>query len=366
MTSTRTTPLSVLDLAPVSAGSTSRDALLDSTALARRADELGYSRFWVAEHHSMPAVASTSPAVLISHLASATRRVRVGSGGVMLPNHPPLVIAEQFAMLEALHPGRIDLGIGRAPGADPMTAAALRRTVEGLGAEDFPRELRDLRAMLGQEDAGQASSAARRLISTPVQESTPQVWLLGSSLFSAQLAGELGLPFSYASHFSTGRTLEAAAAYRAAFRPSAVLDQPHLMVSASVIVAGSDEEAAYLAGPSRVMSLSLRTGRLGPVVSPDDARELLAALDPQAARDFFAQSPGTQVATTAERAVAELDDLVARSGADELLVTSTTYDLAARVRTLEALAQGWGLAPSVQEASPASGAAGPESAPAAV
>ncbi|WP_082812579.1 LLM class flavin-dependent oxidoreductase [Cellulomonas timonensis] len=310
----------------------------------RRADDLGYLRFWVAEHHSMPAVASTSPAVLISHLASATRRVRVGSGGVMLPNHPSLVVAEQFAMLEALHPGRIDLGIGRAPGADPMTAAALRRTVEGLGAEDFPRELIDLLALL-DHPAGRRSSAARRLIATPAQESTPQVWLLGSSLFSAQLAGELGLPFSYASHFSTGRTQEAAAAYRAAFRPSEVLDEPHLMVSASVIIADTEEEAAHLAGPSRVMALSLRTGRLGPVVSPEDAQELLAALDPQAAQDFFAQSPGTQVATTAERAVAELEALVSRTGADELLVTSTTHDVATRVRTLEALADGWGLLP---------------------
>lgn len=333
----------MLDLAPVSAGSTSRDALLDSTTLARRADDLGYLRFWVAEHHSMPAVASTSPAVLISHLASATRRVRVGSGGVMLPNHPSLVVAEQFAMLEALHPHRVDLGIGRAPGADPATAAALRRTVEGLGAEDFPRELLNLLGLLAHP--ARRPSAASRLIATPSQESTPQVWLLGSSLFSAQLAGELGLPFSYAGHFSTGRTHEAAAAYRAAFRPSAVLEQPHLMVSASVIIADTDEEAAYLAGPSRVMALSLRTGRLGPVVSPDDARELLAALDPQAAHDFFAQSPGTQVATTPDRAVAALESLVAGTGADELLVTSTTYDVATRVRTLEALAQGWGLNP---------------------
>ena len=338
-----TIPVGVLDTSPVSLGTTSRDALLATTRLARAADELGYTRFWVAEHHSMPAVASTSPAVLIAHLAAATRRIRVGSGGVMLPNHPTLVVAEQFAMLEALHPGRIDLGIGRAPGADPATAAALRRTVEGLGAEDFPAELLDVLALLGQTPGGRAPSMrARRLLATPHQSSTPQAWLLGSSLFSAQLAGELGLPYSYAHHFSTGHTGEAVAAYRSAFRPSAALAAPYVMVSSSVIIADTAAEAFHLAGPSRVMALSLRTARpLGPIVSPDEAARILADLDPDAARDFFARMPGTQIATTAERAAAELDDLVRRSGADELLLTSTAFDVATRVHTLEALAELW-------------------------
>ena len=339
----RTIPVGVLDTSPVAVGTTSRDALLATTQLARAADELGYARFWVAEHHAMPAVASTSPGVLIAHLAAATRRIRVGSGGVMLPNHPALVVAEQFAMLEALHPGRIDLGIGRAPGTDPATAAALRRTVEGLGAEDFPAELLDVLALLGQAPGGRAPSVrARRLLATPQQASTPQAWLLGSSLFSAQLAGELGLPYSYAHHFSTGHTGEAVAAYRAAFRPSAVLDAPHVMVSSSVIIAETAAEAFHLAGPSRVMALSLRTARpLGPIVSPDEAARILAELDPDAARDFFARMPGTQIATTAERAAAELDDLVRRTGADELLVTATAFDVATRVHTLEALAEVW-------------------------
>ncbi|GIG22900.1 FMN-linked alkanal monooxygenase [Cellulomonas chitinilytica] len=338
-------PLSVLDTAPVSAGATSGDALAATTRLAVVADTLGFHRFWVAEHHAMPAVASTSPGVLIAHLASATGRIRVGSGGVMLPNHPSLVVAEQFAMLEALHPGRIDLGIGRAPGADPETAAALRRTVEGLGHEDFPAEVIDVLAMLGVRLDGLAPSArAQRLTATPAPTSSPEVWLLGSSLFSAELAGTLGLPFSYAHHFNTGHTLQAGLTYRRAFRPSAVLDSPRLMVSASVLIAESDEEAHHLAGPSRVMALSLRTGRpLAPILSPDDAAAALADLDPAAAADFFAKVPGTQIATTADRAVAELTELVNRTGATELMVTGTAFDVETRISTLGALATGWHL-----------------------
>jgi luciferase family oxidoreductase group 1 len=336
-------PLSVLDLAPVGTGRTSADALADATALARSADALGYRRFWVAEHHAMPAVASTSPGVLLAHLGASTERIRLGSGGVMLPNHPPLVIAEQFAMLEALHPGRVDLGIGRAPGADQATAAALRRTVEGLGAEDFPAELMDVLHLLGQLPAGRAASAAAsRLTATPAPTGTPEVWLLGSSTFSAQLAGELGLPFSYAHHFGTGITTQAAEVYRASFRPSAALDAPHLMVSASVIVAESDEHADWLAGPSKVMSLRLRTrGALAPIETPEDAERLLATIDPDQLREFFARVAGTQIATTADRAVERLRELVARTGADELIITGTTHAVADRIATQEALAAAW-------------------------
>ena len=336
-------PLSVLDTAPVSVGQSTGDALAASTSLARAAEAAGYLRFWVAEHHSMAAVASTSPGVLLAHLAASTSTIRVGSGGVMLPNHPSLVVAEQFAMLEALHPGRVDLGIGRAPGADPMTAAALRRTVDGLGAEDFPAELIDVLVLLGVPVNGHAGSLrASRLSATPAATSAPEVWLLGSSLFSAQLAGQLGLRFSYANHFNTGLTLQAADAYRSSFRPSPVLDAPHLMVSASVLVADSEEEASYLAGPSRVMALSLRTGRpLGPIVSPDDAATALAEIDPVQAAEFFEKFPGTQIATTADRAVDELAALVARTGADELMVTGTAFDIATRRRTIEAIAARW-------------------------
>ncbi len=338
-------PLSVLDLSPVTDEGTSRDALLATTALARAADRLGYQRFWVAEHHNMPAVASTSPAVLIAHLAASTMRIRVGSGGVMLPNHPPLVVGEQFAMLEALHPGRIDLGIGRAPGTDPATAAALRRTTDGLGAEDFPRELLDVLGLLGQqheEETGRPLSPfVRRFSATPVQGSTPEVWLLGSSTFSARLAAALGIRFAYAHHFGATQTMEAMTAYRAEFRPSAQLAAPHAMISSSLIIADSDDDARYLAGPSRVMALSLRTGRLGPITDPDTAEQVLAGLGGGPLEEVLAGLPGTQIATTSEQAVARLQELVDRTRADELLVTATTHDVATRVDTLERLTAAW-------------------------
>ena len=338
-------PLSVLDVSPVTDEGTSRDALLATTELARAADRLGYRRFWVAEHHNMPAVASTSPAVLIAHLAASTERIRVGSGGVMLPNHPPLVVGEQFAMLEALHPGRIDLGIGRAPGTDPATAAALRRTTDGLGAEDFPRELLDVLGLLGQQvesDTGRPPSPfVRRFSATPAQTSTPEVWLLGSSTFSARLAAALGVRFAYAHHFGATQTMEAMAAYRAEFRPSAQLAAPHAMISSSLIIADSDDDARYLAGPSRVMALSLRTGRLGPITDPDTAAEVLAGLEGGPLEEILSGLPGTQVATTADRAVEQLQDLVDATRAEELLVTATTYDVGTRIDTLERLTAAW-------------------------
>ena len=329
-------PLSVLDLAPVGVGRTSADALADTTALARAADEWGFARFWVAEHHNMPGVASTSPAVLIAHLAAVTGRIHVGSGGVMLPNHPPLVVGEQFAMLEALHPGRIDLGIGRAPGTDPATAAALRRGTDTLSAEDFPQHLVDLLGLLG--DIRDGARLAPRFRATPAPASSPQVWLLGSSGYSAQVAGLLGLPYVYAHHFGTGHTEEALALYRQSFRPSRALERPRSMVSVSVLVAGDAEEADDLAGPARVTMAALRAGRPGPVVTPDQARALLADVPP-AQR---AALPGVQVLGTADQAVSALEALVRRTGVDELMVTATTYDVGPRIDTLVALAKHWG------------------------
>ena len=221
-------PLSVLDLAPVAAGTTSGRALRQTTELAQRAEQLRYHRFWVAEHHNMPAIASSAPAVLIAHLAAATTKIRVGSGGVMLPNHAPLVVAEQFGTLEALHPGRIDLGIGRAPGTDQFTALALRRTMQGLSAEAFPAELDNLMQLF-------AGAGDARITAMPGRGDRPAIWLLGSSGYSAQLAGLLGLPFSFAHHFSAVNTEPALALYRQYFRPSQWLAEPYAMVAVSAI-----------------------------------------------------------------------------------------------------------------------------------
>src|SRR5690606_37706208 len=211
-------PLSVLDLASVGRGADPATALQGTPRLAQTADRLGFHRFWVAEHHNMPIVASTSPPVLMAHLAAVTERIRIGSGGVMLPNHPPLVVAEQIALLEALHPGRIDLGIGRAPGTDPVTAAALRRSADALDAREFPQQLLDLMALLG--DVREGARLHQRFRATPLATTFPSIFLLGSSGFSAQLAGILGLPFVQAHHFDMGGTDESVRLYRMRFQPS--------------------------------------------------------------------------------------------------------------------------------------------------
>jgi luciferase family oxidoreductase group 1 len=332
-------PLSVLDLATVREGHDSTDALRGTTEIARAADDLGYARFWVAEHHNMPAVASTSPPVLIAHLAANTRRIRVGSGGVMLPNHMPFVVAEQFALLEALHPGRIDLGIGRAPGTDQATAAALRGVSPHLTVEQFPDHLGMVLALLGDDRV--APERIERLRATPAPQTFPEVWMLGSSTYGAQVAAALGLPFCYAYHFAMSSDVDAAAhIYRSGFKPSPRFPEPHLMVSASVIAAGTHEEAQFLAGPSRIMALSLRTGRLGPIVAPEQAaaREL-SDLD----RSLLDQLPGTQYAGTAEEVVESLDKLVDRTGANELILAGTVYDPATRRDSLARIAKAWGL-----------------------
>jgi luciferase family oxidoreductase group 1 len=332
-----TVPLSVLDVAGVAAGQSSGDALRATTTLATLADRLGYRRFWVAEHHNMPMVASTAPAVLVAHLAVATERIRLGSGGVMLPNFPPLVVAEQFAMLEALHPGRIDLGIGRAPGTDPRTAAALRRSPDALGADDFPQHLLDLLGLLG--DGRVDSDLASAFAATPAATSVPPVWLLGSSGYSAQVAGQLGLPFAFAHHFGSPHTEVAFDLYRDRFSPSPALAEPYAMVTASVIAADSSDEAAWLAGPSKVMAIGLRLNRLAPIVTPEEAEQMLADVD----EERLTGLPGTQVTGTGEEVVEELRSLVARTGADELMVTTTAHDGAVRERTLELLAKAWPL-----------------------
>jgi luciferase family oxidoreductase group 1 len=318
-------------------GQSSAEALQTTTALAKRADELGYERFWVAEHHNMPSVACTSPAVLIAHLAAVTSTIRVGSGGVMLPNHAPLVIAEQFAMLEGLHPGRIDLGIGRAPGTDQRTAAVLRRTSGPLGEDDFPRDFLDLMGLLGDPRTVPPEFGTglwNQFRATPAASSSPEIFLLGSSGYSAQLAGHLGLPFAFAHHFDTGGTMQATELYRHTFQPSVVLDEPYMIVTANVLAADSKEDADWHSAPGRLTALGRRTGRFIRLPSPQDA-----AVHPDL--EEANRLPSSRIVGEISTVVRELEELVTRTGANELMVTSVAYDLSARIRSIELLAENW-------------------------
>ncbi|GAA1617346.1 LLM class flavin-dependent oxidoreductase [Actinoplanes couchii] len=333
-------PLSVLELAVVREGHTSGDALHGAIGTARAADELGYSRFWVAEHHNTPAVASTAPAVLMAAAAANTTRIKVGSGGVMLPNHMPFVVAEQFAILEALYPGRVDLGIGRAPGTDQVTAAALRGVSPYLTVEQFPEHLRMLMGLLGDD---RQATRAGRLKATPAPATYPEIWILGSSTYGAQMAAALGLPFCYAYHFPTASGLEEALdLYRTGFQPSPRFPRPHVMVSASVIAAETAEQAQFQAGPSRVMMLNLRTGGFQPMISPEAAAaRSFSDLD----RQMMEALSGAQYVGTADEVVASLDALVKHTEADELILAGMLYDPATQQDSLARIASAWGLSP---------------------
>jgi luciferase family oxidoreductase group 1 len=324
-------PLSVLDLSVVRDGGTSGEALADTTRLARHADLIGCRRFWVAEHHNMATVASTSPGVLVAHLAGATERIRVGSGGVMLPNHAPLAIAEQFALLEALHPGRIDLGIGRAPGTDPVTASAFGRHPHE-SVERFPRDVIDVMGLLG--DRRGEGGLWTRFRATPAPITSPLVALLGSSGYSAQLAGMLGLPFAYAHHFDTGATDVASQLYLDHFQPSPVLDAPYLIVGVGALVAPTDDEAERIALPSRILRLGIRTNRRAPLLSPEDA-----PTHPDA--DQARRMPTEQLVGSPARVVEGLRGLVQRTHADELMLTAATYDVADRMASLDLILAAW-------------------------
>jgi luciferase family oxidoreductase group 1 len=322
------TTLSVLDLATVGSGSDPAAALRDTTRLALAAEELGYRRFWVAEHHSMPAVASSSPPVLIAHLAARTQTIRIGSGGVMLPNHSPLVVAEQFGTLEALHPGRIDLGIGRAPGTDPATTRALRRSAD-LGADTFPDDVVELIQYL--EDR---PGPARHPMANPGRGYLPEVWLLGSSLFSAQLAGLLGLPFAFAYHFSPGPLDAALSAYRSVFQPG-LIETPHVMVAVSALCAPTVDEAVWLAGSTALSTVQLRTNRLGPMPSPEEAAAYRYS---DMERALVEQTLATHVIGDPDTVADGLAALAARTGADELIISTRVHSYEARRRSLELIA----------------------------
>ncbi len=333
--------LSILDLAVVGRGSTPADALAASTRQAQEVERLGYHRLWVAEHHSMPGIASSAPAVLIAHLAASTTHLRLGSGGVMLPNHSPLVVAEQFGMLEALHPGRIDLGLGRAPGTDQVTAAALRRTTRLGDGNEFPELLGEL---LGYFTGTiPADHPFHRIRATPGQGDQPAVWLLGSSDYSARLAGRLGLPFSFAHHFAGGSTDAAVMAYRQAFQPSDVLSEPYLMLGTSVLCAPDDDEAHYLAGPSRLAVARLRQGAPDVYPTPEEAAAHDFTAAERAAIDGFTRGHVVGSPATVRDG---LDALAARTGADELMLTTMAHSSEDRLRSVRLVAKVMGVVPA--------------------
>jgi len=337
--------LSVLDLSPVSAGSTSTEALRNTVDLAQLADTLGYTRYWLAEHHNARLIASSVPEVMIGHVANATRRIRVGSGGVMLPNHSPLHVAESFHVLEALHPGRIDLGLGRAPGTDTVTALALRRSRQAVFADEFPQQLDELLGFLSGDFAEE--HPFRHVKAMPMDVGTPEIWLLGSSDFSAQLAAKLGLGFAFAHHIQPSPAIAALRMYRDSFRPSKYLSEPNALVGVSVVCAETDERAAELARPLELSLLRLRQGRLGQLPSIADAtaydytpdeRQIIALN-----RDrVFIGSPST----VRER----LTSLAERSGVNEIMITSLIYDHADRRRSYELLAEAFQLGGTPLEA----------------
>jgi luciferase family oxidoreductase group 1 len=314
--------LSVLDLVPVRTDQTSGDALQATLRLSAVADDLGFHRYWLAEHHNMPAVAATNPPVLIAMVAGATSRIRVGSGGVMLPNHAPLVVAEQFGLLEAAHPGRIDLGIGRAPGSDPVTSWALRYGAGGVEEDAvarFPEYVANVIAMLGKDGVGlDVRGRTYPLRATPVATSTPPVWLLGSSDFSARLAAEQGLPYVFAHHFSGSGTAEALALYRETFQPSDQCERPTTFLTANVVVAESDAEAERLVRPQLLAMVALRTGAtLGPQLLVEEAESAVVPLEHE---DLVAGMRGRWLVGSPETVAAQVTELAERFDVAEVMV----------------------------------------------
>ena len=330
--------LSVLDLSPVSTGMTSAQALANTINLAQLADRLAFTRYWLAEHHNTRLIASSVPEVMIGYVASATERIRVGSGGVMLPNHSPLHVAEAFRVLEALHPGRIDLGLGRAPGTDTVTALALRRSRQAVYSDDFPQQLDELLSFLSDDFAEE--HRFRHVKAMPTDVGTPEIWLLGSSDFSAQLAAKLGLAFAFAHHIQPQPAIAALRMYRDYFRPSKYFAEPRALIGVSVVCAETDERAAHLARPVELGLLRLRQGRLGQLPSVADAtaydyspeeRQLIA----QNRDRIFVGSPST----VHERLIALAD----RACVDEIMVTTLMHDHPDRRRSCELLAEAFSL-----------------------
>ena len=323
------TRLSMLDLVAVREGASVAQALQTSLRTAQKAEALGFTRYWLAEHHNMPGIASSATAVLVGHIAGGTQRIRVGSGGVMLPNHAPLVVAEAFGTLAELYPGRIDLGLGRAPGTDGPTMRALRRDrVET--EQDFPRDVAELQQLLGPVTPGQ------RIIAMPGAGTNVPIWLLGSSLFSAQLAAHMGLPYAFASHFAPRMLLQAVALYRELFRPSATLAKPYVIVGVPVVAAPTDEEAEFLASSSYQRILGILTGNRALLQPP--VENFTAQLSPQesAAIGDFLRAGVAGGPQTVQRHFASL---LEATQADEFMLVSDVYDTELRLRSLEIAAQ---------------------------
>ena len=314
--------MSVLDLSPIVEGRDAAHALRNTLDLAQHVEQWGYQRFWLAEHHSMPGIASAATSVVIGHVAGGTSTIRVGAGGIMLPNHSPLAIAEQFGTLESLYPGRIDLGLGRAPGSDALTARALRRNPTADAADAFPQDVLELMAYFRGE-SGPVRAVPGAGLRVPL-------WILGSSLFGAQLAAALGLPFAFASHFAPGHMMEAIAIYREQFRPSETLGRPHVMLGFNVFAAETDEEAQRLFTSLQQAFINLRRGMPGRLPPPSAGFEETLA---PAERAMLAQALSCKAVGSPETVRREIDAFVARPNADELMITSQIFDHAARLRS---------------------------------
>ena len=319
-------PLSILDLSPIPEGSDAGTALRNSLDLARHVEALGFGRYWMAEHHNLPGIASAATAVALAHVAAGTKTITVGAGGIMLPNHAPLLIAEQFGTLAALHPGRVELGLGRAPGSDQNTARAMRRTLSG--GEDFPQDVVELMAYFEPAEPNQAVQAV------PGAGLKVPVWILGSSTYGAQLAAILGLPYAFASHFAPGMMMDAIRIYRAQFRPSVHRAAPNVMLGVNVVAADTDEEARFLFTSQQQSFLNLRRGRPGQLPPP------VAELPTDAyGRAMLADSLSCAIVGGPDTVRAGLEAFAARTGADELMVTSNIFDHAKRKRSFSILAE---------------------------
>jgi len=320
-------PFSILDLSPIAEGSDVSASLRNTLDLAQHGERWGFNRYWLAEHHGMPGIASAATSVVIAHVAGGTSTIRVGAGGIMLPNHSPLVIAEQFGTLEALHPGRIDLGLGRAPGSDQTTARALRRNL-GSDADEFPQDVAELQDYL-------SDSPRQRVMAVPGMGAKVPLWILGSSLFGAQLAAHMGLPFAFASHFAPQMMMQAIAIYRDNFKPSAQLDKPYVMLGYNVFAADTDEEAQFRATSMQQAFVNLRTGR--PSRLPPPVANFRSQLGPQENAMLDSVLSCSAIGSP-ESVKAQMKAFIASTRPDELMITSQIFEHSARLRSYEILA----------------------------